>query len=103
MPPGMPSRCFASSRPGGWRPFAPRRASWRVSYLRVLAAGLSNDYLLSGFRLLDAHGLDSSLSLPVTSGPVPEECITPLLAHLRPAMSGRHALADLWSSCGELP
>jgi len=87
----------------GFEPFASRQASWRVSYLRGLAAGLPSDYLLSGFRLLDEHGLDSSLSLPVTSGPVPEECITALLAHLQPETSGRYLLATLWTLCGELP
>ncbi len=87
----------------GFEPFASARASWRMNYLRGLAAGLSSDYLLSGFRLLEAHGLDDSLSLPTSSGPVPEECLTALFAHLRPETSGRYDLATLWTLCGELP
>jgi len=87
----------------GFEPFASARASWRGDYLRGLAAGLSSDYLLSGFRLLEAHGLDDSLSLPTSSGPVPEECLTTLFAHLRPETSGSYFLPTLWTLCGELP
>jgi hypothetical protein len=79
---------------------SPKR--WE-QYLRGLAAGLQSDYLLSGFRLLKAHGLDETLSLPSTGGPVPEECLTELFAHLRPATSARYFLQALWTLCGELP
>lgn len=88
-----------------FEPFASHRASWRVEYLRGLAANLSSDYLLSGFRLLAAHGLDDSLEtrLPSASGPVPEECLGALFIHLLPETSGHSELASLWSLCGELP
>ncbi|MCY1083580.1 hypothetical protein [Archangium lansingense] len=85
--------------------FATRRASWRWDYLRGLGAGLPSDYLLSGFRLLAAHGLDASLSmhLPSAAGPVPEECLDALFVHLLPETRGHWALPSLWSLCGELP
>jgi hypothetical protein len=86
-----------------FEPFASRQPSWRMDYVRGLAAGLSSDYLLSGFRLLDAHGLTDSLPLPTKSGPVPEECLSALFAHLLPETFGHYELGALWSLCGELP
>jgi hypothetical protein len=84
-------------------PFVSRRPERRLYYLQGLAAGLSSDYLVSGFRLLDAHGVEGTLPLPSTSGPVPEQCLLTLFDHVRPETTGSYSLATLWGLCGELP
>jgi hypothetical protein len=85
---------------------ADHAPGWRVEYLRGLAAGLSNDYLLGGFQVLVAHGLRDILlgwTVPTSSGPVPEAALLALFDHVRPRMDGRIFLAWMWALCGQLP
>ncbi|WP_143177738.1 hypothetical protein [Cystobacter ferrugineus] len=86
--------------------FASLSADWRMDYLRGLASGLSSDFLLSGFRLLDTLGMSRERlfrSLPMSSGPVPEECLLDLFDFMGSELSSAYIPVSLWELCGELP
>ncbi|WNG23923.1 hypothetical protein F0U62_07720 [Cystobacter fuscus] len=85
--------------------FASLSAGWRMDYLRGLASGLSSDFLLSGFRLLDTLGMSRpsglTCTLPSSSGPVPEECLLDLFDYVGPTLLHDYTLVRLWALCGE--
>ena len=84
--------------------FASQSAFWRTYYLCGLAAGLTSDYLLSGFRLLDTLGISRDYGLarelPGSSGPVPEECLRDLFDYVGPWPIDGECLVGLWALCG---
>ena len=87
--------------------FAARVPARRGYYLRGLAAGLSAEYLLSGYRLLEVANGDSRREaltrvFPPSSGPVPEEGLLDLFD-----FGGSHLdeddLVKGWGMCGRFP
>ncbi|WP_257457126.1 hypothetical protein [Archangium lipolyticum] len=87
--------------------FAAEVPGRRRYYLCGLALGLTSEYLLSGYRLLEALG-DSprrdwlTHALPTASGPVPEELLLDLFAFAEIELE-EATLVTLWGLCGQFP
>jgi hypothetical protein len=82
----------------------PRYIHHVATYLSGLAHGLSNDYLLAGFRLAQAYAPDHSFLLPPGNSMVPEQIMDDIATHVIEECDyiGIFIMA-LWRELGILP